>query len=79
MCRGFMASATEGIGGLLLILGIGYRPVCLLLSFTMIVASAKLHHDKAYFQKAASRPIELAFVFAGLAFIGPGKFSIDKD
>ena len=76
---GFMAAATEGIGGILLILGICYRPVCLLLTFTMIVASAKLLHDKADFQMAASRPIELAFVFAGLAFIGPGKFSIDKD
>ena len=76
---GFMAAATEGIGGILLILGICYRPVCVLLTFTMIVASAKLHHDKADFQTAASRPIELAFVFAGLAFIGPGKFSVDKD
>ncbi len=76
---GFMAAATEGIGGILLILGICHRPVCLLLAFTMIVASVKLHHDKADFQNAASRPIELAFVFASLAFIGPGKFSIDKD
>ena len=76
---GFMAAATEGIGGILLILGFCYRPVCLLLTFTMVIASLKLHHDKADFQSAASRPIELAIVFLGLAFIGPGRFSIDKD
>jgi putative oxidoreductase len=76
---GFMAAATEGIGGILLILGFCYRPVCLLLTFTMVIASLKLHHDKADFQSAASRPIELAIVFLGLAFVGPGRFSIDKD
>ena len=76
---GFMAAATEGIGGILLILGFCYRPVCLFLTFTMVIASLKLHHDKADFQSAASRPIELAIVFLGLAFIGPGRFSIDKD
>lgn len=76
---GFMAAATEGIGGILLVLGFCYRPVCLLLTFMMIIASLKLHHDKADFQSAASRPIELAVVFLGLAFIGPGRYSIDKD
>ena len=76
---GFLAAATEGIGGILLVLGFCYRPVCLLLTFTMVIASLKLHHDKADFQSAASRPIELAIVFIGLAFIGPGRFSIDKD
>ena len=76
---GFLAAATEGIGGILLVLGFCYRPVCLLLTFTMVIASLKLHHDKADFQSAASRPIELVIVFIGLAFIGPGRFSIDKD
>ena len=73
---GFMAGVSECIGGLLLILGFAYRPVCLLLTFTMIVASVKMHHDKLDFM-TASRPIEMACVF--FAFIGPGRFSIDKD
>jgi putative oxidoreductase len=76
---GFMAAAAEGIGGIFLVLGFCYRPVCLILTFTMVIASLKLHHEKADFQTAASRPIELAIVFLGLAFIGPGRFSIDKD
>jgi putative oxidoreductase len=76
---GFMAAATEGIGGVLLIIGFAYRPVCLLLTFTMCIAALKLHHDKADFQTIASRPIEMACVFIGLALIGPGRYSVDKD
>ena len=53
--------------------------ITLLYRFGLPIASVKLHYDKVDFQTIASRPIELAFVFAGLAFIGPGKFSIDKD
>lgn len=76
---GFMAAASECVGGLFLILGFAYRPICLLLTFTMIVASLKMHHEKKNFQDVASRPIEMACVFFAMAFIGPGRFSIDKD
>jgi putative oxidoreductase len=76
---GFMAAITECVGGILLIIGFAYRPVCLLLTFVMIVASIKTHHDKENFQKIASRPIEMACVFFAMAFVGPGRFSIDKD
>ena len=76
---GFMAAVSEGIGGVLLILGAFDRPVCLLLMFTMIVAT--LTHavpEKREF-KTYSNPLKLAFVFLGLATIGPGRFSVDKD
>ncbi len=76
---GFMAAATEGIGGLLLIIGIFYRPVCLLLTFTMIVAASTHFKAGDKFMDKTSRPIELAFAFVGLAFAGPGRFSVDKD
>lgn len=76
---GFMAAVTEGIGGLLLVLGVFYRPTCLLLCVVMIVATTKHLHAGDHFVNVASRPLELAFVFFGLAFIGPGRFSIDKD
>src|SRR5687768_15798784 len=36
---GAMAAGTEAFGGLLLILGYFFRPTCLLLVFTMIVAA----------------------------------------
>jgi hypothetical protein len=45
----------------------------------MAVASLKMHHDKTDFQAVASRPIEMACVFFAMAFVGPGRFSIDKD
>ncbi len=76
---GFMAAITEGIGGLLLVIGFFYRPTCLLLTFTMVVATLKHYSGGDNFMMVTSRPLELAIVFFGLAFIGPGRFSIDKD
>ena len=76
---GFMASATEGIGAVLLILGFCHRPVCLLLTFTMVVATLTLATGKGADFGTYSHPLELAVVFASLAIIGPGKLSIDKD
>ena len=74
---GFLAATTEGLGGILLILGALYRPVCLALMFTMIVATITLMQTSDF--KAYSHPLKMAFVFFGLAFAGPGKLSVDKD
>jgi putative oxidoreductase len=76
---GFMAALTEGIGGVLLVLGAFYRPVCLLLTFTMFVATLTVAAVKKPDFESYSNPLKLAVVFFGLAFIGPGRFSIDKD
>ena len=74
---GFMAAATEGVGGLFLILGLFFRPVNILLVFTMIIA-ALVHFGKGDGLGGASHAIELGIVFFSLIFIGPGKYSIDK-
>ena len=79
---GFMAALTEGLGGVLLVLGAFYRPICLLLAFTMAVATLSLTHNAwtlDAFNKSFSHPLKMAVVFFGLAFIGPGRLSIDKD
>jgi len=76
---GFLACTTEGIGGLLLAIGIFYRPICLLLFFTMTVATIQHYKGHDSFENKTSRPLELAVVFFGLACIGPGRFSVDKD
>jgi putative oxidoreductase len=76
---GFMAAVSEGIGGLLLIIGLFYRPVCLMLMFTMLVATLTLAAPKGRDFKDYSHPLKLIFVFVGMACIGPGRFSIDKD
>jgi putative oxidoreductase len=75
---GFMAAFSECFGGIFVILGLFFRPACILLALTMIVASTMLAKQKKDFQKETSRPIELAIVFASLVVIGPGKYSIDK-
>jgi putative oxidoreductase len=74
---GFMDAAAEGIGGLLLILGLFFRPVNMMLVFTMIIA-ALVHFNKGEGIGGASHAIELGIVFFSLIFIGPGKYSIDK-
>ncbi len=74
---GLLAGATETFGGFLILIGLAFRPVCLLLTFVMIVASlTHLKTSGSYMD--ASQAIEVGFVFFGLAFIGAGKYSIDK-
>ncbi|MES3016655.1 MAG: DoxX family protein [Bacteroidota bacterium] len=74
---GLLAAAAETFGGFLLLIGLAFRPVCLILTFTMIVASLTHLKTSANYMDAA-HAIELGFVFFGLAFIGPGRYSIDK-
>ena len=74
---GFMAAVTEAVGGLFFLIGLWYRPVCLLLAFTMVVAG--VHHLSAGDGwGTASHAFELLFVFIGLLFVGPGAYSVDK-
>lgn len=74
---GFMAAFAEGVGGLLLLLGFLFRPATALLIITMVVAAFK-HLNGGDSVLDSSHAIELAVVFLGLFFIGPGKYSIDK-
>lgn len=73
---GFMAAFSESIGAALLVLGLFFRPSCILLVITMTIAAMTLLPHGLL---AASQPIELAIVFFSLLFIGPGKYSIDKN
>ncbi|MDB5025172.1 MAG: DoxX family protein [Mucilaginibacter sp.] len=74
---GLLAVAAETFGGFLLIIGLAFRPVCLLLLITMIVATLS-HLGKGQGLSEASHAIEDAIMFAGLIFLGPGKYSVDK-
>ena len=74
---GFMAAATETFWGFLLILGVFFRPVCLLILFTLLIAALS-HFSKGDGIMGASHAVELAIVFFSLLFIGPGKYSVDK-
>lgn len=74
---GLLSALVEAVGGVLLILGLGFRPVCLLLVINLIVA-AMFHFHKGDGWGGASHAIEDAIMFAGLLFVGPGKYSVDK-
>ncbi len=80
---GAIAAATEAFGGALLILGLAYRPICILLAFTMMMATAHLYFNAKMRRLSdfpvVSHPLKMAIIFVGLATIGPGRFSIDKD
>ncbi len=73
---GLMAALVETFGGFLLIIGLAFRPACLLLAFTMLIAAFKHHAEGGWL--SGSHAIELGIVFVGLLFIGPGKISVDK-
>lgn len=75
---GFAAALAEAIGGLLLIIGFLFRPACLLLALTMIVATVS-HFGRGQGLMEASHAIETGISFIGLFFLGPGKYSVDRD
>lgn len=75
---GFMAAFAEFAGGILLILGFLFRPACILLAITMAVATT-MHVTKGDEFGLWSHAAKMLVVFVGLTFVGPGKFSIDRE
>ena len=80
MIWGLLAALIEAVGGFLLIIGLAFRPVCLSLMIELIVAALFMLHQTGSDGglMAASHAIEDAIMFAGLLFVGPGKYSADK-
>ncbi len=82
---GFLAAFAEFGGGILLILGLVFRPACFMMLFTMFIA-ALVHWVDATAEgeelkgkiMSGSHAIELGFVFLALLFTGPGKYSVDN-
>ena len=74
---GFMAAISESLGGICLILGFFFRPACILLTITMVVAAAS-HLSRGEGLGGASNAIEVGIVFLSLILIGPGKYSLDE-
>jgi putative oxidoreductase len=68
---GFMAAIAEFGGGILLILGILWKPACILLIITMLVAIVKTSGNGLH---GYSEALEMLIVFLGLFFTGPGKY-----
>ena len=73
---GFMAALSESIGVALIVLGLAFRPSCLLLVLTLAVAALKEYHGGGLGE--SSHALGLCLVFLALVFIGPGKYSVDQ-
>ncbi|HVW13309.1 MAG TPA: DoxX family protein [Mucilaginibacter sp.] len=76
MLWGLLCACAETFGGILLILGLAFRPVCLFLLIVMIVATLSQFSRGGLGD--AAEAIEDGVIFAGLLFVGPGKYSVDK-
>lgn len=74
---GFMAAVTEAVGGLLIAIGLWFRPVCILMTINLIVAASH-HFGAGEGINGAAHAIETGIAFLGLLFFGPGKYSADK-
>jgi len=77
MLWGFLSAVTETIGGLLMIPGLFFRPVCVLMLLNLIIAAFFTFSQSGSFSDA-THAIEDAITFAGLLFLGPGLYSVDK-
>jgi len=74
---GFMAVMAETVGGLLLALGLFFRPAALLLIINMIVAlSMHLHAGDSFM--VYSHALEALIIFISLFISGAGKYSFDN-
>lgn len=82
---GFLAAFAEFGGGILLVLGLLFRPACFMMFFTMFIA-ALVHWLDAAGAGAdlkgklmeGSHAVELSVIFFALLFTGPGKYSVDS-
>jgi len=72
---GFLAAASEGFGGLCLILGVFTRAAALFMAGTMAVA-ATMHLSRGDGLGLASHAIEAGIVFLALLLTGPGRYTI---
>jgi putative oxidoreductase len=70
---GMAAAVGETVGGLLVALGLFFRPAAALLTWIMIVAFT----DNSLTGGNISHPFKNIFLFAGFIFIGPGRYSMD--
>ena len=76
MFWGLSAAVTELVGGALLVIGLGTRPVSALLAFTMFVAFM-MHFQAGDGFRGYSHALEDGVVFLGLILLGAGKYSLD--
>jgi putative oxidoreductase len=73
---GFLASCSEFFGGILILLGLFFRPAAMFIVITMLVA-ANRGFSTGGGLSSMTYPLELGITILGLFFTGPGKYSLD--
>jgi putative oxidoreductase len=73
---GLLASCAEFFGGLLILLGLFFRPGAFFIIFTMFIAANRAFATGSGLSGAAY-PLELGISILGLFISGPGKYSLD--
>jgi len=76
---GLLAALAEFLGGILLVLGFLFRPATALVLLTMLVAVVTSFRQHPHDFTGYSRPIEMLCILIVFLFVGPGKFSIDRE
>jgi putative oxidoreductase len=71
---GLAAALAESLGGLLILLGLFFRPAALALAGVMVVATT---NHIATGQGTPAHAFKNAWLFAGLVLVGPGRYSLD--
>lgn len=73
---GFIGALLGCIGAVLVIFGLFFRPGILVLLVLAIAHAIGVKHGAGF--RTALPSIEVCFVLAGILFVGPGKYSVDK-
>ncbi len=75
---GFLGALAGCLGGALMIFGLFFRPgVLLVLAITVVHTLGVL--DRSGSLQSAMAVVELSLILTGMLFIGPGKYSVDKN
>ena len=73
---GFLGALLGCLGGILMIFGLFFR-IGVLLVLVIAIGHAIAVYEGTGF-RVALPSIEMCFVLAGVLFVGPGKYSVDK-
>jgi putative oxidoreductase len=73
---GFIGSLLGCVGGVLIIFGLLFRIGILLVLILAVCHAISVYKGTGF--RVVLPSIEMCFVLAGLLFVGPGKYSVDK-
>jgi putative oxidoreductase len=73
---GFLAACAEFFGGILILLGLFFRPATVFIIITMFVAANRAAATGSSLSSIAY-PLEMGITILGLFFTGPGRYSLD--